>query len=99
MRLSKSEIKAIIQSVEKHLGPKKIYLFGSRTDDSKRGGDIDLLVISSTKPEFMQQRQILLDIYKEIGEQKIDIIYASESDTNEFAKIALKEGVLINHAQ
>ena len=82
MRLSKAEIKAIIQSIEKHLGPKEIYLFGSRTDDSKKGGDIDLLVIAENKPELKTQRQILLDIYDRIGEQAIPPYTKQLSEVN-----------------
>ena len=45
MRLSKREIEAILQVAEDIYGTDvKVYLFGSRVDDSRRGGDIDLLV-------------------------------------------------------
>ena len=48
MRLEKDEI-ASIRSVIKLLDSKaKIFLYGSRVDDSKRGGDIDLLVVSES---------------------------------------------------
>jgi predicted nucleotidyltransferase len=48
MRLTEieiSSIKNIILSVDNHAD---IYLYGSRVDDAKRGGDIDILVISKS---------------------------------------------------
>ncbi|MEI7424422.1 MAG: nucleotidyltransferase domain-containing protein [Prolixibacteraceae bacterium] len=79
MRLSPSEIK-IIKSVACQVWGDQahIYLFGSRVDDSKRGGDIDLYVdpkedpepreIMLKKAEFLARHEILL------GEQKIDLL-------------------------
>ena len=45
MRLQPFEIKAILQVAGEIYGEGvRVYLFGSRTDDARRGGDIDLLV-------------------------------------------------------
>jgi len=42
MRLTAKEIKAIVSTFESIFKEGKIYLFGSRTDDMLKGGDIDL---------------------------------------------------------
>ena len=45
MRLSIEESKMIRDSAVKYFGKNsKIYLFGSRTDDKKKGGDIDIYI-------------------------------------------------------
>ena len=51
----------------------KLYLFGSRVDDNKRGGDIDLLVVSKelTRSDL---RRVRVEFFKHFGEQKIDIV-------------------------
>ena len=53
-------------------------LFGSRTDDSKRGGDVDLLVeLSSalTVDEIVRSRTLLTaQLYRRMGERRIDIL-------------------------
>ncbi|MBK8524544.1 MAG: nucleotidyltransferase domain-containing protein [Betaproteobacteria bacterium] len=50
MRLSPAELSAIRKSLE-GVDCRRVFLFGSRTDDSARGGDIDLLVYSAA-PAF-----------------------------------------------
>ncbi len=71
----------------------KIYLFGSRIDDSKRGGDIDLLIISKkiTKKDI---RKLRIEFFKRFGEQKIDIVLYDGISENPFVK-AIKDKVLL----
>ena len=70
-----------------------LHLFGSRTSDEKRGGDIDLLVLSK-KITSEDIRQIKYALWEELGEQKIDIVLA-EDDAEPFVKIALEGGILL----
>ncbi len=94
MRLSDHEIKAIKESVA-HFDPGAlIYLFGSRADDSKRGGDIDLLILSETLTS-KEKRMIKLDLYNKIGEQKIDIVISKTGVESPFVKLAINGGVII----
>ncbi|MEA1917393.1 MAG: nucleotidyltransferase domain-containing protein [Campylobacterota bacterium] len=47
MRLTEKEISIIKNTIHKYFGKDlKIYLFGSRTDDTKQGGDIDLYILT-----------------------------------------------------
>lgn len=46
MRLSPHEHICIKSTILKQNPITKVYLFGSRTDDTKKGGDIDILIIS-----------------------------------------------------
>ena len=52
MRLKKQEIVIIKDTVSKIFNDVNIYLFGSRLDDSKKGGDIDLFIISNDENLF-----------------------------------------------
>ncbi|MDQ6764240.1 MAG: nucleotidyltransferase domain-containing protein [Bacteroidota bacterium] len=73
MRLTLEEISAIKKNVL-HFDPEaKIYLFGSRVNDSAKGGDIDILVISD-KINFTEKIKIRTGIFKEIEEQKLDLV-------------------------
>lgn len=74
----------------------QVRLFGSRADDSKAGGDIDLIVVSELL-NFSDKLQILAEIKGSIGDQKIDMILATMDmiARDAFLKKAYKEGVLL----
>jgi predicted nucleotidyltransferase len=91
MRLTECEASAIRESVHLFDPDAEIYLFGSRADDMKKGGDIDLIVISR-RITRSERRKIKLNIYDKIGEQKIDIIITPEI-TTAFQRIAVSSGV------
>jgi len=45
VRLTQPQVKAIKSATAEIFGPDtRVWLFGSRADDSRRGGDVDLLV-------------------------------------------------------
>ncbi len=93
MRLKKTEIESIKRIVAKYDPSAKIYLYGSRIDNNKKGGDIDLLIISNKITNTIK-RKIRLELYEDIGEQKIDFII-SQNIIKPFVKIAYNEGVLL----
>ena len=73
MRLTKKEIKIFKDQILAFDKNASIYLFGSRTNDQAKGGDIDLLVISD-KIGFKEKVKIRVGIFNEIEEQKLDLI-------------------------
>lgn len=91
MRLSAHEINSIKETVKSLDENAVVYLFGSRVDDTKKGGDIDLLIISD-KMGFAEKSKILWTLYEKIGEQKIDILLSKTGKESTFIEIALKEG-------
>jgi len=93
MRISNNEIEAIKESVNSLDSSAEIYLFGSRTVDVAKGGDIDLLIISE-KLSYDDKITIRKNLYEKLDEQKIHIIIASDT-TDPFVKIAYREGVLL----
>ncbi|OAI07552.1 nucleotidyltransferase domain-containing protein [Methylomonas methanica] len=73
MRLTQEQINTLKFSLAQIDTSAKIYLFGSRLDDSKKGGDIDLLITSS-KVSKSDVRKLRMDFYQNFGEQKMDIL-------------------------
>lgn len=91
MRLKRKEINLIVQSVSKLDSRAQILLFGSRADDSKKGGDIDLLVISK-KLNYSDGLRIRRMIFQKMDEQKIHLLICKYPN-DPFSKIAYKEGI------
>ena len=59
MRLTNKEKETILKSAMRYFGNTvKVYLFGSRLDDQKRGGDIDLFVISEFRGTKLQEAKL-----------------------------------------
>lgn len=76
MRLQSHEIQTIIRVAKDIYGEGvAVYLFGSRVDDTKRGGDIDLLIRTIGKKKGVLARIRMISRLKQcLGNQKIDII-------------------------
>lgn len=94
MRINKNEIRIIKSSILSKDKNAKVFLFGSRTDDSKKGGDIDILILSD-KISFVDIIDIKVSIFKHLEEQKIDIVVAKRLDENPFIKKISKELVAL----
>ena len=81
MRLTKAQVVIIQEGVLQCFGQDaKAWLFGSRVDDAKRGGDIDIYIETSLYDTLLDARLKLMTYFvKTLGEQKIDIVVRSLS--------------------
>ena len=92
MRISEHDKTSIVELVFKIFGSKtQVKLFGSRADDARLGGDIDLLVIvpsDQLESAKNQKYKFLDELFGKIGEQKVDVIITTESKihSDEFLK-------------
>jgi predicted nucleotidyltransferase len=96
MRITLFEKTIIKSSVKRHFGGNAdVYLFGSRVDDNKKGGDIDLYITTDLPtPEIIPEKiSLLLEIERELGEQKIDVVINNHTRQKTIYEIAEKEGV------
>lgn len=91
MRLAAEERLAINDTIHQADADAIIYLFGSRIDDTARGGDIDLLVVSKTI-NLMTKLEILAKLHHLIGERKIDIAVYPDN-TRPFPRMVIQTGV------
>jgi len=94
MRISNHERSAIVKSVKNVDESAKVWLFGSRVDNAKKGGDIDIAVLSD-KINRIQKYHIKYAIEKEIGLQKIDIV-VSKDLKKPFFSYAVSQGVRLD---
>ena len=78
MRLNDVQRQAIVSAVKSCFGPQaNVKLFGSRTDDQAKGGDIDLLIttdIHDVNDIVRAEMRCQVKLQQLLGEQKIDML-------------------------
>ncbi len=77
MRLSDFEQRVIIESFTTLFEPEDhLWLFGSRVDDTRKGGDIDLFIETSISKSELSNKIVafLRAVMDKIGEQRIDVV-------------------------
>ena len=100
MRLNNNEINEIKAVTHSVFGANALVtLFGSRIDDSKKGGDIDLLIKCNktiSRDELYQLKlMFLIQLKKRIGDQKIDVLIDGGQMNNKILKTVANEGILL----
>ena len=99
MRLTRDQQAAIRSAIDETFGEgTDVWLFGSRADDSKRGGDIDLLIKTSKNDvaEIVRSEiAFLARVKMKLGEQKIDLLvdYPERKNRPAIFEIAARTGV------
>lgn len=78
IRLSAHDLRAIETLFKKHfLEEDTLWIFGSRTDRFKKGGDIDLYIetnVDTADQALSMKNKFVISLEEEIGEQKIDVV-------------------------
>jgi predicted nucleotidyltransferase len=101
MRLTPQEIQVIKSTVKKVMGREaRVWLFGSRVDDNKRGGDIDLFIeadLQNPLDRVQKKSQLWAKLQQRLGEQRIDIILAAAKveDERRIEQVAKESGVCL----
>jgi len=67
----------------------ELYLFGSRTDLQKKGGDIDFLILSRERLSKEALRDLKYAFWRQFGEQKVDLVNFTFEEDRPFKRIAL----------
>lgn len=80
MRLTPQQIESLKRIATEVFGPQVgISLFGSRADDQRRGGDIDLYVTGlalTPDAQLDAKLKFLVKAKQQLGEQRIDLVFA-----------------------
>jgi predicted nucleotidyltransferase len=88
LRLSKDEIEFIKNTINSIL-KSEIYIFGSRLDDAKKGGDLDIYLIPKEKEDLTYKVGLIRIILEERLLIPVDIVIAKDK-TEEIEQEALK---------
>jgi len=93
MRLKDSE-RTLIKKVVSEFDPdSRVFLFGSRVDDRKKGGDIDLIVITN-RNSFLDRLHLKVKLKETLGDQKIDLIL-TDGKGDPFVDMIKENAILI----
>jgi len=93
LRLSKKEVDFIKSRVKLVFGEAKIYLFGSRVDSSKEGGDIDLYIIPKVQDDLFKKKIKIKTILEDILFKPVDIVVSKNK--NRLIEIEASKGIVL----
>jgi uncharacterized protein len=100
MRLTEAERRDIALAAASVLPPgTRVSLFGSRVDDARRGGDVDLLVempAPASPDELVRLRgRLTAQLYRRMGERRIDVLMCQrdQPDPRPVVAAARRDGI------
>ncbi|MEI6376008.1 MAG: nucleotidyltransferase domain-containing protein [bacterium] len=94
MRLSRDQIEHLKITVDSLIrGVTDIRVFGSRLDDSKKGGDLDLLVESEERSDLWRKVDLKIALERALG-LPVDVLLMKRGDSHTpFEQLALSKSV------
>lgn len=97
LRLLEEDIKIIKDTATEVFGYKiKVYIFGSRTDLKRKGGDIDIFIETEEEASPKQELEFLAKLELRGIERKVDLLLKSKNiEDRPIFEEAKRTGVLI----
>ena len=95
MRITTSEISNLLNSIKSFDEDADVYLFGSRVDYNKRGGDIDIAILSE-KIDLKKKIDIKFNFFNDFGEQKLDIVII-DNENQPFWQYIKEKAILLSN--
>ncbi len=98
MRLEPDEVEAIRRAARQAFGGDVVVrLFGSRVDETRRGGDIDLHVeVHDDIDEWAARARFESALFAQIEEQRVDLVLHRRGEAlAAIDRIALRDGVVL----
>ena len=97
MRLTPTQVEQIKQAAEQTFGPDaRVWLFGSRVDDSKRGGDVDLMIETDQVVEnhALTAARMAAKVSRNMHGRRVDVIIQAPGIPNQpIHQAARRQGV------
>jgi predicted nucleotidyltransferase len=100
MRLTSEQRERIVRIVRARAGDDAaVWLYGSRTHDDRRGGDVDLLIRASHEIDLKQQAEVHAQLERELL-LPVDISFIdSRQGMTRFQKLAAAQALPVEAAQ
>jgi predicted nucleotidyltransferase len=93
MRLDTDKRDFLKNRITEKIPGAEVYLFGSRTNDKARGGDIDILILTKGKIDKKILRPIRIEFFRKFGWQKLDLVNFTTNDQSAFFKLIQSEAI------
>lgn len=99
MRLSEKIMKDVVKNLTNFFGDAEFYLFGSQTDMSKKGGDVDIAIKSDlSKDEFNKRKMLfIMKMEDKYPELEFDIVNFNQIRDADFIKEIESSKIQINY--
>lgn len=81
VRLSENEIKTIKDLATNIFGNCEVYIFGSRTNLTKKGGDIDIFIIPQNKKDLFKKKVKLSAKLESVLGKPVDVVVSRNKNT------------------
>jgi predicted nucleotidyltransferase len=96
MRISHEDVTLIKDVIFKYIDDATVILFGSRVDDNKKGGDIDLLIKTKKSVTLQEKIKMLTEMELKGILRKVDLLIKTPlSKEQSIFKTAEKEGIIL----
>ena len=93
MRLNATQHQCILQATHQNFGADaKVWLFGSRADDTRRGGDVDLYVETTQQNTFMSALRCKTALEESL-DLHVDLVVKEQGKNKPIYQIAKQQGV------
>lgn len=93
MRLSTEQQQSILQATRKNFGADaNVWLFGSRADDARRGGDVDLYVETNQRNSWLSALHCKIAIEESL-DLHVDLVVNDHVTKKPIYQIAKNKGV------
>jgi len=94
MRLTQRQVSTIIDTTQAVAGANSgVWLYGSRLDDSRRGGDIDLIVESNPPVNLLQRARIKIALEAQLNRPVDVLALKGNASTSPLTQIAMAGAV------
>ncbi|MDN5882968.1 MAG: nucleotidyltransferase domain-containing protein [Nitrosospira sp.] len=99
MRLTPEQIAAAVQIVYQCQGPNvDVRVYGSRLDDKRTGGDVDLLIVSPDPVSVWERAELKMQLEQSLQLPVDVLVYQQGRKPTAFQALALAQSVALDHA-